>query len=86
MKAAQQSGDVGTILRLIANTSQQTPKDIINKALGSLLYLYYTFVARFQVRPKDMQDMVDGLLYTETSNELERRAFEEWKSKQTQGK
>ena len=76
MVSAQAAGDIATILRLMAKASELTPEDFIKKTIGSLLFIYYAFVSKFNCRPKDLMDMVDGLLFIEANNFVEKQQFE----------
>ena len=38
-------------------------EDYVKKTLGSLRFMYYMYVDKLRMRPKDLIDMVDGLLY-----------------------
>lgn len=65
LKNAAASGDIHTIVKVIANTSSLSPTDFIQKTVGSLLYVYYMYVDRFHVIPTDLDDMIDGILFME---------------------
>lgn len=65
---AQARGDISTMLQLIVSTSKKTTADFIKETCGSLLFLYYTYVDKMHVRPVDMDDLVDGLLYLDAKN------------------
>ena len=65
LKNAAASGDIHTIVKVIANTSSLSPTDFIQKTVGSLLYVYYMYVDRFHTVPTDIDDMIDGILYIE---------------------
>lgn len=75
--AAQASGDISTIVRLIANTSKMTTADFIKETCGSLLFLYYTYMSQYHQRPVDMLDMVNGLLYLDAKNYITKAARDE---------
>lgn len=81
IRAAQTTGDVATILRLISQTSELTPQDFIKKTLGNLMYIYYLYLSEFHVRPKDLEDMVDGLLFIDARNFLDKKFIDEARSK-----
>lgn len=66
----------------MAQTADITPADYIKKTLGTILFLYYQYLKYFQLRPRDLEDMIDGLLYISTSNFLKKHELEEWKAKQ----
>jgi len=74
LAAASASGDVSTILRIIASTSSLTASDYIKKTCGGLLFLYYTYVDKLHQRPVDMIDMIDGLLYLDAKGYIMKRA------------
>lgn len=63
MKAASEAGDISTLLRIITKSSSLTIEDYVKKTLGTLRFMYYMYVDKLHVRPKDLIDMMDGLLY-----------------------
>lgn len=63
MKAAAATGDIKTMMKIITNASSQRPSDFIKKTVGAILFVYYMYVDSFHVRPVDMEDLIDGLLY-----------------------
>lgn len=74
---AAQTNDIATIIRLMSATSALTPTDFIKKTVGSFLFMYYMYVEKMHVRPVDLDDWVDGLLYLDASAYLQKRAHEE---------
>ena len=68
IQAASASGDISTIIKLVTNTSKMTTADFIQKTCGSLLFVYYTYVNKYHVRPVDMDDLIDGLLYLDAKS------------------
>ena len=74
IKAAVATGNIGAVVKLIAETSAQTPTDFIKKTVGSLFFFYYTYIQFFHTRPLDIDDMVDGALYIEARNYQEEQA------------
>lgn len=72
--SAEASNDVGAIIALILNTSELTEDDFVNKTLGHLRFLYYSFLEKFHQRPRDMEDLIDGILYIEDINYIQKRA------------
>lgn len=72
--AAQATGDIATIIKLVTSTSKLTTTDFIQKTCGSLLFLYYTYVDKFKQLPVDIDDMVDGLLYFDAKNYIIKEA------------
>ena len=65
MRLAAASGDIGSVVRLITETSSQKPADFIKKTVGSILFMYYSYVDKLHVRPLDLDDFIDGILYVE---------------------
>ena len=77
LATASASGDISTILRIIATTSSLTPTDYIKKTCGSLLFLYYTYMEKLKQRPVDMNDMIDGLSYLDARGYIMKRTTEQ---------
>lgn len=73
IRAASEAGDIATIMRLVASTSALKPADFIKKTVGSLLFIYYSYIDKFHVKPRDVDDLVDGMLYIESRNYIEKR-------------
>lgn len=74
--AAQAVGDISTIIRIITRTSKLTTEDFIKKTCGGLLFLYYTYVEKIHVRPMDLIDMVDGILFLDAKGYIIKQATE----------
>ena len=68
MKQASATGDIGTLLRLIAGTSALPPADFIKKTVGGILFMYYLFIDKYHVRPVDLDDLIDGSLYLDAKD------------------
>ena len=77
LAAAQAAGDISTIVRIITQTSKMTTEDFIKKTCGGLLFLYYMYVEKLHVRPLDMDDMIDGLLFLDAKNYITKTAMED---------
>lgn len=77
MIAAQMAGDISTIIKIIARTSGLTVEDFIMKTCGSLLFMYYVYLKKFQVRPVDMDDMIDGLLFLDAEHYIQKQRMAE---------
>ena len=60
----------------MAKSADLTPTDFIQKTVGNLLYIYYFYVDRFKLKPRDLEDLVDGLLYIDANNFLQKKAAE----------
>lgn len=71
MKAAAETGNVAAIMRIISLSSTLKPADFIKKSVGSLLFIYYTYIDKFHVRPLDIEDIIDGLLYNDARNYID---------------
>ena len=61
----------------MAKTADLTPSDFIKKTIGKLLFTYYAYIKYFTLRPRDMEDLVDGLLFIEARNFLEKQSRNE---------
>lgn len=58
-------------LRLAMTANKKTPYEIVSDTVGSVLYLYYLYIDGFQgVRPLDMDDLIDGLLYLDVRQRI----------------
>lgn len=77
MRAAQATGDVGTLLHLMAKTSELTPSDFIKKTIGNILFVYYVYLENFHIKPKDLEDIVDGLLYLDAHSFIQKKQYKE---------
>jgi hypothetical protein len=75
--AAQATGDISTIIRIVTRTSQLTTEDFIKKTCGGLLFLYYTYIEKIHVRPVDLTDMIDGILFLDAKNYIIKQATED---------
>lgn len=69
--------DVTQILRLIVDAVHLSPVEYIQKTLGSLRFLYYTYVKMFGVRPLDLEDMIDGILYMDADLYIQKEHIRE---------
>lgn len=52
-----------------------TVTDFIQKTCGSLLFIYYTYVDRFHVVPANIDDMIDGILYIDAQQYIQKQAM-----------
>lgn len=77
IEAAQATGDISAILRIVTRASSLTAKDFIKKTCGGLLFMYYTYIERLHVVPIDIEDMVDGLLFLDSRNYIMKQATSE---------
>ena len=77
---ASARGDISTLLNLIVSTSSLTATDFIKKTCGSLLFMYYSYVENLHVKPTDIDDMIDGILYLEARNYIHDKQMEKLRS------
>lgn len=61
----------------MAKTASVTPADFIKKTLGSIMLAYYAFVDRFHMKPFDLEELVDGLLFIDVSNFIKKKAYDD---------
>lgn len=71
--------DVVQILRLMVDAVHLSPVEYIQKTLGSLRYIYYAYVKNFGIRPIDLEDMIDGLLYMDADGYIQKEQIREAK-------
>lgn len=73
MQAAAAANDISTVMSLMIQASSQTTDDFVDKILGGIRFMYYSFVDKFHTRPIDLEDLVDGILYTDAYNYIEKK-------------
>lgn len=73
MQAAAAANDISTIMSLMIQASSQTTEDYVDKLLGGIRFMYYSFVDKFHTRPLDLEDLVDGSLYMDAYNYIEKK-------------
>lgn len=61
------------MIRLMATAASLTPEDFIKKTVGNILFLYYTYLNYFKNKPRDIEDIVDGLLFIEATDYISRQ-------------
>lgn len=76
LATAQAAGDISTIIRIITQTSKLTTEDFIKKTCGGLLFLYYTYIEKLHVRPQDIEDMIDGILFLDVKGYIIKQQVE----------
>lgn len=74
--SAQATGDISTILHIISQTSGLTVEDFIKKTCGGLLFLYYMYISKLHVRPVDIDDLVDGILFLDAKSYITKKQLE----------
>ena len=82
---AQATGDISSLIRIIANTSGITVEDFIQKTCGSLLFIYYTYLDTLHCVPKDINDLIDGILYLDVKSFIHKKNIDEIKANQKGG-
>lgn len=76
MKALQNSGNINAILHLMALNQKRTPETVVQQALGVLNYYYYCYLHEYHCLPKDLRELVDGILYLEVVKYSEKYYYE----------
>lgn len=79
MRTAASSGNIAAVMSLINGAATLKPTDFIKKTVGATLFMYYMYVDALHVKPRDCDDLVDGLLFLEAkqySLEQERKQRE----------
>lgn len=71
------SNDIAAIVRLIARANILTPAEYIKRTLGTIMFTYYAYVDNFHSHPRDLDELVDGLLYVDAKNFAQREALKE---------
>lgn len=73
MQAAAAANDISTVMSLMLRASSMTTEDYVDRLLGGVRFMYYSFVNKFHVRPIDLIDLVDGSLYMDAYNYIEKK-------------
>ncbi len=63
IQTAARAGDIAQVMFLISRASTRSPTEFIQDSVGSLLFLVYLFEDSFKHEARDLDDLVDGLLY-----------------------
>ena len=79
LAAASATGDISTILHIIAQSSSMTTEDFIKRTCGGLLFMYYAYVEKLHTRPVDIDDMIDGLLYLDAKGYATKQSLKQAK-------
>ena len=75
--SAEATGDLLTIVSLLAKTAQLTVEDYVKKTIGNVMFLYYAHLDTYHVMPRDLDDLVDGMLFMQAKQYIRKRALEE---------
>jgi hypothetical protein len=70
------SQDISSIIRLIARANILSPAEYIKRTIGTLMFTYYTYVDNLHSHPKDLDELIDGLLYLDAKAFSQKRAVE----------
>lgn len=73
IKAAESTGDIGTIVKLIAKASGLTTSDYVKKTIGNAMFIYYSYVNHFHCYPRTLDELVDGILYIDALNYIKKQ-------------
>ena len=73
IQAAAAANDISTVMSLMLRASSMTTEDYVDRLLGGVRFMYYSFVDKFHVRPLDLIDLVDGSLYMDAYNYIEKK-------------
>ena len=79
MEHAQAIGDISTVLSIIVSSSSLTTTDYVKKTCGGILFLYYTFVENLHIRPVDLNDLIDGILFLDAKNYITKQHMDKVK-------
>lgn len=55
--------DPFSMLNMALQANRVTFKDKLEQALGVYKYFYYKYIEHFNLIPKDLNDMIDGIVY-----------------------
>lgn len=74
MALAAAAQDISTMISLITQASSLPVEDYIETILGGTRFMYYSYLHTFQTRPIDLTDLVDGLLFMDAKQYIEKEA------------
>ena len=74
------------MVSLVVDSGALSEDDYIEKTIGNLKLHYYLYLDTFHVRPRDLIDMVDGILYNKCKGYIQQKQIAEIKHRQEQGK
>lgn len=63
MAGAQAAQDIGAILSLICKSSERKIEDLVQESTGPMVFSYFVFLENYHVKPRDLDELVDGLLF-----------------------
>ena len=78
--AAEASGDIASIVHLLAQSAKLTTEDYVKKTVGNVMFLYYMHMDLFKSPPRDIDDLVDGMLFMQAKQYIREQAISEAKA------
>lgn len=60
------SGDIRSMLSVLLGSVTLSEDEFIEKCLGNLRFLYYLVIDKLHIRPVDMEEFIDALLYLDS--------------------
>lgn len=76
ISAAIAAVDISSLLSTIVQASSLTTEDFVKKTCGALLFMYYTYLDKFHQCPRDIDDMIDGMLYLDAKGYIIKKTTE----------
>lgn len=70
-KLREAQNDVTALIELMCSASEMSPTEAIDNTVGIMMHLYYVYLGEYHVRPSDMDDLVDGVLYVEAKGYIQ---------------
>lgn len=59
-------GDIRSALSAMLSGASLSEEDFVKRTIGNFRFLYYLFMDKLHDRPRDLIDLVDGLLYLDS--------------------
>lgn len=75
--AAEASGDIQAVLRAMFAATSMTTEDYVRNTIGSAVMLYYVYLDKFRQRPRDLEDIIDALLYLDAKAYITKQHMQE---------
>jgi hypothetical protein len=64
------------MLEIAFGVMVKTDGEIIQEVLGSFKYIYFQFIEALHREPRDIDDLIDGIIYLELNTYFERKAIQ----------
>ena len=55
-------------MSLLCQSTERSINDLVDVSVGPMVMSYFVFVDSLHVKPKDLEELVDGLLYLDLKN------------------